>query len=66
MEGVLLRKENRLRVILTIDAIRSSVAVEIGECQLEVADSSHRGKCHVMLGRSMAAVPSESCHHEYS
>lgn len=64
MDGVILRKENRLRVILTIDAIRSSVAVELDECQLEVADASHRGKCRVTLNCSKATIPSEGCHHD--
>jgi transcription antitermination factor NusG len=57
MEGVLLRQKNPLRVILTIEAIRSSVAVEIDECELETADHSFRGKCRPLLGHGIATVP---------
>jgi transcription antitermination factor NusG len=47
MEGVLLRKKSRLRVILTIEVIQSSVAVEIKEADLvPVAARSGRDVCH--------------------
>jgi transcription antitermination factor NusG len=35
MSGVLLRKKNNLRVVLTLDLIRQSVAVEVGISEIE-------------------------------
>jgi transcription antitermination factor NusG len=37
LEGVLLRKKNQLRVVLTLDAIMQSVAVEVDAADLEAA-----------------------------
>ena len=37
MHGVLLRKKGNFRVVLTIDAISSSVAVEVDEADLAPA-----------------------------
>jgi transcription antitermination factor NusG len=39
MEGVLVRRKNSLRVVLTMDLIQQSVAVEVDETELETLDS---------------------------
>jgi transcription antitermination factor NusG len=39
MEGVVVRRKNSLRVVLTMDLIRQSVAVEVDESELETLDS---------------------------
>jgi transcription antitermination factor NusG len=39
MEGVVVRKKNRLRVVLTMDLIMQSVAVEVDGTELEILDS---------------------------
>jgi transcription antitermination factor NusG len=39
MEGVVVRRKNSLRVVLTMDIIRRSVAVEVDETELETLDS---------------------------
>jgi hypothetical protein len=39
MQDVLLRKRNRLRVVLAIELIRPSVAVEIDNADLEPVDA---------------------------
>ncbi len=39
MEGVVVRRKNSLRVVLTMDLIRQSVAVEVDETELETLDS---------------------------
>ena len=39
MEGVLVRRKNSLRVVLTMDLIQQSVAVEVDEMELETLDS---------------------------
>jgi transcription antitermination factor NusG len=39
MEGVVVRRKNSLRVVLTMDIIRRSVAVEVDEAELEILDS---------------------------
>jgi transcription antitermination factor NusG len=38
MEGVMVRRKNSLRVVLTMDLIRQSVAVEVDESELETLD----------------------------
>jgi transcription antitermination factor NusG len=40
MEGVVVRKKNSLRVVLTVDLILQSVAVEVDESELETLDST--------------------------
>ena len=35
MQGVLVRKKSNLRVVLTVEAIRSSVSAEVDEADLE-------------------------------
>jgi transcription antitermination factor NusG len=39
MEGVVVRRKNSLRVVLTMDLIQQSVAVEVSEAELETVDS---------------------------
>jgi transcription antitermination factor NusG len=39
MEGVVVRRKNSLRVVLTMDIIQRSVAVEVDEAELETMDS---------------------------
>jgi transcription antitermination factor NusG len=39
MEGVVVRRKNSLRVVLTMDLIQQSVAVEVSETELETVDS---------------------------
>jgi transcription antitermination factor NusG len=39
MEGVVVRRKNSLRVVLTMDLIQRSVAVEVNEAELETLDS---------------------------
>ena len=39
MEGVVVRRKNSLRVVLTMDLIQQSVAVEVNETELETLDS---------------------------
>lgn len=43
VEGILVRKKNEFRVVLTIDAIMRSVAVEIDLDDVEVADKQDHG-----------------------
>jgi transcription antitermination factor NusG len=40
MEGVVVRKKNSFRVVLTLDAIMQSIAVEVDANELEPIDSS--------------------------
>ena len=40
MEGVVVRRKNSLRVVLTMDLIQRSVAVEVSETELETLDSA--------------------------
>ena len=40
MEGVVVRKKNSLRVVLTMDMIMQSVSVEVDGSELEIVDSS--------------------------
>ena len=40
MEGVVVRKKNSFRVVLTMDAIMQSIAVEVDANELEPLDSS--------------------------
>ena len=44
MEGVVVRRKNSLRVVLTMDLIQQSVAVEVDEAELETLDSEGSGK----------------------
>jgi transcription antitermination factor NusG len=44
VEGILIRKKNEFRVVLSLDAIMQSVAVEVGADDLEPADSL--AECH--------------------
>jgi transcription antitermination factor NusG len=53
-EGVLLRKKNNLRVILTLDLIMQSVAVEVDAWDLEPAAQPPR-HIHVVPGNSIAS-----------
>ena len=39
MQGVLVRKKSNLRVVLTVEAIRSSVSAEVDEADLEAFDA---------------------------
>jgi transcription antitermination factor NusG len=39
MEGVVMRRKNSLRVVLTMELIRRSMAVEVNETELETLDS---------------------------
>jgi hypothetical protein len=39
-EGIVMRKTNGLRVILTLQQIMKSVAVEVEECDLELLGNS--------------------------
>lgn len=43
MEGIVVRLKNSLRVVLTMDLIRQSVAVEVDGTELEVLDSEGNG-----------------------
>jgi hypothetical protein len=38
MEGVVVRRKNGLRVVLTMELIQRSVAVEVDETELETLD----------------------------
>jgi transcription antitermination factor NusG len=49
MEGVVLRKKNSLRVVLTMDMIMQSVAVEVDGSELEIVSSAPE--------RSPASIP---------
>jgi hypothetical protein len=40
MAGVVVRRKNSLRVVLTMDLIRQSIAVEVDESELETLDSA--------------------------
>ena len=40
MEGILVQKKNNLRVVLTLDQIRQSMAVEVDACELEFLPGS--------------------------
>ncbi len=40
MVGVVVRRKNSLRVVLTMDLIRQSIAVEVDESELETLDSA--------------------------
>jgi len=52
MQGVLLRKKSNLRVVLTVEAIRSSVSAEVDEADLEAVDT----RVHAMSLGSLAAA----------
>jgi hypothetical protein len=39
MEGLMVRRKNSLRVVLTMELIQRSVAVEVDETELETLDS---------------------------
>jgi transcription antitermination factor NusG len=39
MQGVLIRKKSNLRVVLTVEVIKSSVSAEVDEADLEVVDT---------------------------
>jgi transcription antitermination factor NusG len=43
MEGVVVRRKNSLRVVLTMELIQRSVAVEVNETELESLDSESSG-----------------------
>lgn len=43
MVGIVVRKKNSLRVVLTMDLIQQSVAVEVDGAELEALDSDDRG-----------------------
>ena len=43
-EGIVVRKTNALRVILTLQQIMKSVAVEVEECDLELLENPLRGQ----------------------
>jgi transcription antitermination factor NusG len=43
MEGVVVRRKNSLRVVLTMDLIQRSVAVEVDKSELETLDSENSG-----------------------
>ncbi len=43
MEGVLIRKKNNYRVVLTLDTIMQSVAVEVDACDLDAAPARPHG-----------------------
>jgi hypothetical protein len=43
MEGVLIRKKNNFRVVLTLDMIMQSVAVEVDACDLEAVGVRPQG-----------------------
>ena len=53
-EGVLLLKKNHLRVILTLDLIMQSVAVEVDGCDLEPAAQPPQ-HIHLVPGNSIAS-----------
>jgi hypothetical protein len=41
--GIVVRRKNSLRVVLTMDLIRQSVAVEVDGAELETLDSDDPG-----------------------
>jgi transcription antitermination factor NusG len=43
MEGIVVRQKNSLRVVLTMDLIQQSVAVEVNGTELEILDSAAPG-----------------------
>jgi transcriptional antiterminator NusG len=47
MQGVLLRKKSNLRVVLTVEVIRSSVSAEVDEADLEPLDDLSINSCRV-------------------
>jgi transcription termination/antitermination protein NusG len=49
MQGVLVRKKSNLRVVLTVEAIRSSVSAEVDEADLEPLDARSIQSCRVPL-----------------
>jgi transcription antitermination factor NusG len=44
MVGIVVRRKNSLRVVLTMDLIRQSVAVEVDSAELETLDSDDPGR----------------------
>jgi transcription antitermination factor NusG len=56
MKGILTRKKNSLRVVLTVDLIMKSISVEVDEQNLEPVDreavSWQRTACHPVLSNS--------------
>jgi transcriptional antiterminator NusG len=52
MQGVLVRKKSNLRVVLTVEAISSSVSAEVDEADLQAVDT----RLHAMSLGSLAAA----------
>jgi transcription antitermination factor NusG len=55
MEGLMVRRKNSLRVVLTMELIQRSVAVEVDETELEILDSESSSG-----GRESASKPGPS------
>ena len=54
MQGVLVRKKSNLRVVLTVEAIRSSVSAEVDAADLEPLDGRSIQSCGVPLMQARA------------
>ena len=54
MQGVLVRKKSNLRVVLTVEGIRSSVSAEVDEADLEPLDTRSIQSCRVPLLQASA------------
>jgi transcription antitermination factor NusG len=52
MEGVVVRRKNSLRVVLTMDLIQQSVAVEVSETELETLNSEGPSRARDSSNRS--------------
>lgn len=74
MEGVVVRKKNSLRVVLTVELIMQSVAVEVDGSELETLDSAAPSPEHnlpsgpspLMSSRSAARAHPRSLPHAHS
>jgi transcription termination/antitermination protein NusG len=55
MQGVLIRKKSNLRVVLTVEVIKSSVSAEVDQIDLEPIDDSSLHSCRVPLQRANAS-----------
>ena len=61
MQGVVVRRKNSLRVVLTMDLIRQSMAVEVDETELETLDSESPSRARDSSGWS-GPRPAEESH----
>jgi transcription antitermination factor NusG len=65
MEGVVVRKKNSLRVVLTVDLIMQSMAVEVDGSELETLDSTASSPEHTLPSRPSPLKSSRSAAHAH-